>query len=135
MLLTLVFPDSLSNTPPRTAPLANEVFASENNSVRLLPTTGNPLHPISRDTALAFSVPLDDAPEFLAGIQELPSRGGLETDRTAEDGTSSEPMRWIMKAANTRGHAAKSSLGLSARSTWIGFVDLIKVRIGSAQAA
>lgn len=127
VLMTLVFPDSLANTPPRTAPLPHEVFASENGSVRLLPTTGNPLHSISRDTALAFSVYIDDAPSFLSGIQEIPIREQSETAETVHEGTASKPVRWIMKAANTREHPAKSSFAISAGSTWIGFVDLIKV--------
>ena len=127
MLMTLVFPDSLSNTFPRNAPLPNEVFANENDSVQLLPTTGNPLHPISQDTTLAFSVPRDEASVFLARIQELPVQAHSKNFGGNEADISAEPTRWIMKAANDNGHPVKSSFGVSASNAWVGFVDLVKV--------
>ena len=127
MLMTLVFPDSLSNTFPRNAPVAREVSIPSNSSVKTLPTTWNPLSPISQDTALAFAVPYDEAPGFLASIQELPNIaaaqeiGGKEAGDTPEDRRS-----WVMRAAKN-GHPSRGTLRHSAASAWIGFVDLIKV--------
>ena len=127
MLMTLVFPDSLSNTFPRNAPVAREVSIPSNSSVKTLPTTWNPLSPISQDTALAFAVPYDEAPGFLVSIQELPNIaaaqeiGGKDAGETPKDRRS-----WVMKAAKN-GHPSRGTLRHSAASAWIGFVDLIKV--------
>ena len=127
MLMTLVFPDSLSNTFPRNAPGAREVSIPSNSSVKTLPTTWNPLSPFSQDTALAFAVPYEEAPGFLASIQELPNIaaaqdiGGNDTGDKPEDSRS-----WVMKAAKN-GHPSRGRLRHSAANAWIGFVDLIKV--------
>ena len=127
MLMTLVFPDSLSNTFPRNAPAAREVSIPSNSSVKSLPSTWNPLSPISQDTALAFAVPYEEAPQFLASIQELRNKaasqesGGEDTEDMPEDRRS-----WVMKAAKN-GHPSRSTLRHSAASAWVGFVDLIKV--------
>ena len=127
MLMTLVFPDSLSNTFPRNAPVAREVSIPSNSSVKTLPTTWNPLSPISQDTALAFAVPYDEAPEFLASIQELPNIAATLEIGGKEDGDTPKDRRsWVMKAAKN-GHPSRGTLRHSAASAWIGFVDLIKV--------
>lgn len=127
MLMTLVFPDSLSNTFPRNAPVAREVSIPSNSSVKSLPTTWNPLSPISQDTALAFAVPYDEAPRFLASIQELPNiAAGQESDDKDAGGMLDGRRSWVMKAARN-GHPSRGTLRHSTASAWVGFVDLIKV--------
>ena len=127
MLMTLVFPDSLSNTFPRNAPLEREISIPSNSSVKTLPTTWNPLSPISQDTALAFAVPYDEAPGFLASIQELPNiAAAQEIDATDARDSPEGSRSWVMKAAKN-GHPSRGTLRLSAANAWIGFVDLIKV--------
>ena len=127
MLMTLVFPDSLSNTFPRNAPVAREVSIPSNSSVKALPTTWNPLSPISQDTALAFAVPYDEAPRFLASIQELPNKAAPQESGSEDAGDMLDDRRsWVMKAAKN-GHPSRGTLRHSATSAWVGFVDLIKV--------
>lgn len=125
--MTLVFPDSLSNTFPRTAPLAEEVFRPDNTSAEVLPSTWNPLSPISQDTALAFSVPFSEASDFLSSIQELPNKAALTGDIKVEDQVSQAANSWIMKAAKSERRHARGSLSDSASNAWTGFVDLLKV--------
>ncbi|KAG8533725.1 uncharacterized protein KY384_001466 [Bacidia gigantensis] len=125
LLMTLVFPDTRSNTYPRTAPSPQKVASAENVSVQLLPPTGNPLHPISQDTTLAFAVNRDDAAKLLNNIQELPTQGYISNHEDTLSETFTAPVRWIMNAANGDG-TSKASFGSTARNAWIGFVDLIK---------
>ena len=129
MLMTLVFPDSLSNTFPRNAPVAREVWIPSNSSVKTLPTTWNPLSPISQDTALAFAVPYDEAPGFLASVQELPNTAAAQETGDEDAGATPEDRRlWVMKAAKN-GHPSRGTLRHSAANAWIGFVDLVKVSL------
>ena len=128
MLLTLVFPDSLSNTFPRNAPLPQEVSIPSNSSAKYLPTTWNPLSPISQDTTLAFAVPDSEAPKFLASIQELPNIPGLQAlDADGIVEAAEKSRTWVMKAAKSGGQSSQGTLRLSAANAWTGFVDLIKV--------
>ena len=125
--MTLVFPDSLSNTFPRNTPVAREVSIPSNSSVKTLPTTWNPLSPISQDTALAFAVPYDEAPQFLASVQELPNIAAAQDSSGKDNGDMPDNRRsWVMKAAKN-GHPSRGTLRHSAASAWVGFVDLIKV--------
>lgn len=119
-LLTFVFPDSLAANSPQTAPLADTVPLPQNLSVTLLPTTSNPLAPISQDSALAFSVPYDQAPEFLAAAQELPNAAGS----TDDNDTVKEKKLWIMKAAKV--DETQSGLRHWAANAWTEFIDLLK---------
>lgn len=127
-LLTFVFPDSLSTNSRQTAPLSHTVPLPQNLSITTLPSTSNPLAPISQDSALAFSIPYDQAPEFLASAQEIPNVGTLETEQ-AREGLSAEPVKeqklWIMKAAKAPG-SSNGSVRLWASNAWSGFVDLLK---------
>jgi len=129
MVMTLVFPDSLSNTAPRTAPSANEIYISGNSSVKHLPTTWNPLSSISQDTTLAFAVSSDEAVDFVRSIQDLPNTddSSKESDRLDVEAPH-ELNKWVMKAAKHGRNSAQSTMRLSAQNTWTGFVDLIKVR-------
>ena len=130
MVMTLVFPDSLSNSSPRTAPLADQIHIPANSSVRSLPTTWNPLSPISQDTTLAFAVPYGEASDFLASVQEISHRPGLQGEEGAFDaGAMQGPNAWVVKAAKNGRHSAPATMGVSAAETWTSFVDLIKVRL------
>lgn len=127
MVMTLVFPDSLSNSSPRTAPLADQVSIPANSSVSTLPTTWNPLSPISQDTTLAFAVPANEASDFLATVQEIPHRPELQGEEGAYDGgPTQKPNAWVVKAAKMGRQSAQATIGVSAANTWTSFVDLIK---------
>ena len=128
MVVTLVFPDSLSISSPRTAPLANQVPIPANISARNLPTTWNPLAPISQDTTLAFAVPSNEASDFLASVQAIShSPNSQGEDDVYDDGLIPKPNVWVVKAAKSRRHSAQTTMGVSAANTWTSFVDLIKV--------
>ena len=120
-LMTLVFPKSLSNNSPQTAPLANAVPVPDNTSARSLPSTSNPFSPISQDTTLAFSVPFDEASAFLDGIHEIPEYTGLS--QVQHDGGR----KWVFKAARSGGNGSQNTLRNWATNAWTGFVDLLKV--------
>lgn len=129
IVMTLVFPDTLSNTAPRTAPSANEVLVIRNSSVKHLPTTWNPLSPISQDTTLAFAVPADEAVEFVRSIHELPNRGSPPEDGDRLKAEAPHKTKeWVMKAARNGLNPGQPTIRLSAKNTWTGFVDLIKVQ-------
>jgi hydroxymethylglutaryl-CoA reductase (NADPH) len=127
-LLTFVFPDSLAANSPQNAPLAETVPLPQNLSVSALPSTSNPLAPISQDSALAFEVPYSQAPEFLARSQELPNASPLPTDESSRHGFDAEILKeqkmWIMKAA--KADATRGSVRHWAANAWTEFVDLIK---------
>lgn len=120
-LMTLVFPKSLSNNSPQTAPLANAVPVPDNTSARSLPSTSNPFSPISQDTTLAFSVPFDEASAFLDGIHEIPEYTGLS--QVQHEGGR----KWVFKAARSGGNGSQNTLRNWATNAWTGFVDLLKV--------
>lgn len=125
--MTLVFPDSLSNTYPKKAPSAQDVYVNENGKAQSIPSTGNPLSPISQDTALAFSVPYDEAPGFLTDIQELPNAERLIMPSVPNKTAGQALKGWVMKAARNNGRPTRTSFRTSARNAWTGFVDLLKV--------
>ena len=123
-MLTLVFPDSLSNKFPRNAPLAKEVLMPDQTSAHSLPSTSNPLYPISQDSNLAFSVPFDEASTFLREVQELPNEAMFPTER----GTDVQRTKsWVMKASNPRGNPSHTTIRKWGSSAWTSFVDLVKV--------
>ena len=126
MVVTLVFPDSLSNTSPWNAPSLEEVAISTNSSIKHLPSTWNPLSPISQDTTLAFAVPSTETAGFLSSIQELPN---TEKSDNGDYSTVSilEAEKWVMRGAKNGSDSVPSTMRLSAKNTWSGFVDLIKV--------
>ena len=128
MVMTLVFPDSLSSSSPRTAPLPNHITIPANSSVSNLPTTWNPLSPFSQDTTLAFAVPSDEASDFLASIQEISHRSDLRGEGRAYEGRpTQERNAWVVKPAKNGRHSAHATMGVSLANTWTSFVDLIKV--------
>lgn len=128
-LLTFVFPDSLAANSPQTAPLSEAIPLPQNLSVTALPPTSNPLAPISQDSALAFSVPYIQAPEFLAKAQELPNASTVPNSESARHGHEAEPLKeqkiWIMKAAKADA-LSTGSMRHWATNAWTEFVDLLK---------
>ncbi|KAI4165968.1 MAG: hypothetical protein LQ342_000399 [Letrouitia transgressa] len=123
-LATLVFPDTRSNTYPRTAPLADDVPLPNNSTARSLPPTSNPLSPISQDTTLAFSMAFDEAPRFLSAIQEIPSEAMFKGDPQSE--IRGQPRSWVMKAARGNGTRSQTTVRSWASNGWTNFLDLLK---------
>ena len=119
-LLTLVFPNSLSDNSPCTAPLVNAVPILSNSSAEPLPSTSNRFSPISQDTTMAFSVRWDEVFTFLNGLQQIPEYKEL--------GEAYDGRIWVMKANRSSGNASQSALRNWATNAWIEFVDLLKVR-------
>ena len=128
MVMTLVFPDTLSNMSPRTAPLGTEVLKSNHSSIEQLPTTWNALSPISQDTTLAFAVPSAEASEFLSSIQELPNISTLGKEKRSPEALGHETKSWVMRTAQRSKQPVQGTIRRAAVDFWTGFVDLIKVR-------
>lgn len=81
---------------------------------------------MSQHDTLAFSLPSEEAPRFLAAIREIPASGEIvDADNETLDDIP-EQKRWIMKAAK---NADKPfTLQNWAYDSWTAFVDLLKVR-------
>jgi hydroxymethylglutaryl-CoA reductase (NADPH) len=119
-LLTLVFPESTSDAP-QTAPLVQSVPFPENLSITAVPSTSNAFTAYSQDSALAFSVPYDQASQFLTAAQEIPNDIPAQETRETEHGK--EKKMWIMKAARVQG---SPSIVRWLHNAWIEFIDLLK---------
>jgi hydroxymethylglutaryl-CoA reductase (NADPH) len=128
-LLTFVFPDSLSTNSPQTAPLAHTVPLPHNLSITALPSTSNALTPLSQDSALAFCLPYEQAPEFLTSAQEIPNIMTAPQGEKARAGMEAELVQeqkmWIMKAAKAH-DGSRNRIRQWISDSWTGFVDLIK---------
>jgi hydroxymethylglutaryl-CoA reductase (NADPH) len=118
-LLSLVFPETLSDDSPSTAPSPNAIPAPHNLSVTSLPSTENPLTAYSQDTMLAYALPYKQAPEFIAAAQEIPNEDAKET--VTRHGR--EKKMWIMRAARVN---SRSSIVQWASNAWSEFLDLLK---------
>ncbi|RFU25379.1 hypothetical protein B7463_g10949, partial [Scytalidium lignicola] len=123
-LLTFVFPDSMGTNSAQTAPLAHNLPLPGNLSVRALPSTSNPLSPISHDSGLAFALPYNEAPEFLVQAQELPNTPGQTAHDRQDADTAPEQKMWIMKAAKVDEH--EGGLKGWVINAWTEFLDLLK---------
>ncbi|KAL0256557.1 3-hydroxy-3-methylglutaryl-coenzyme A (HMG-CoA) reductase isozyme [Diplodia seriata] len=123
-LLTLLFPESTPANAPQTAPLGNAVPIPRNSSAELLPSSSSAFSQISHDTSLAFSIPYDEASEFLAAMQELPAPAGASDAQKADDG-SVEEKKWIMKAVKNA-NSSPTDLRRWAIESWTSFLDLLK---------
>ncbi|KAB5578734.1 3-hydroxy-3-methylglutaryl-CoA reductase [Coniochaeta sp. 2T2.1] len=119
-LVTLVFPES-STDAPKTAPLVQSVPFPENLSITALPPTSNTFTTYSQDSALAFSVPYDQASQFLTAAQEIPNDIPAQETRETEQGQ--EKKMWIMKAARVQ---SNPSIIHWIHNAWIEFIDLLK---------
>ncbi|KAL2021617.1 hypothetical protein VTK56DRAFT_6970 [Thermocarpiscus australiensis] len=120
-ILTLVFPDSQSADASRAPPLVKAVPTPQNLSIRPLPPTSNSFTTYSQDSALAFSIPYSQAPEFLSVAQEIPN--DIPSPETMETEHGREKKMWIMKAARAQ---TRSSIARWVRNAWIEFIDLLK---------
>lgn len=119
-LLTLVFPESLDDAP-KTAPLQHTVPIPENLTITPLPSTSNSLTAYSQDSALAFSLPYVQAPEFLAAAQEIPN--DIPGQEIRESSHGREKKMWIMKAARVH---TRSSVVRWIQNAWMEFLDTLK---------
>jgi hydroxymethylglutaryl-CoA reductase (NADPH) len=120
-LLTLVFPETMSTDTSRAPPVVTTVPIPENISITSLPSTSNSFTTYSQDSALAFSVPYSQAPDFLAIAQEIPNDISSQETRETEHGR--EKKMWIMKAVRVQ---TRSSLVRWAQNAWVEFLDLLK---------
>lgn len=96
-----------------------------------LPSTSNPLYPISQDSTLTFSVRFNQVSAFLREVEELP-HDTIAPDQQSRDVQSTRP--WAMKAAKSGGKTSEKSIRGWGTNAWTSFVDLLKVRslLGSA---
>lgn len=120
-LLTFVFPESLSDDAPRTAPPLKTIPVPQNLSIRHLPSTSNSLTTYSQETSVALGVPFSQARDFLAAAQEIPNESSSEEERETSNGK--EDKLWIMKAARVN---PRSSIARWASNAWLDFIDLLK---------
>ncbi|PNP54592.1 hypothetical protein THARTR1_05149 [Trichoderma harzianum] len=118
-LLTLVFPEIVSTNAVVAAPHSHAVPTPSNLSITTLPATINSFAAYARDSVLAYSVPYEQAPEFIAAAQEIP----LENAQETETQHGREKKMWIMKAAKVD---AGNNLVLWVRNSWSKFLDLLK---------
>lgn len=118
-LLTLVFPEIVSTGAVVAAPHSHAVPTPSNLSITTLPATINSFAAYARDSVLAYSVPYEQAPEFIAAAQEIP----LENAQEIETQHGREKKMWIMKAAKVD---AGNNLVLWVRDSWSKFIDLLK---------
>ncbi|KAI9788129.1 MAG: 3-hydroxy-3-methylglutaryl-coenzyme A (HMG-CoA) reductase isozyme, partial [Candelina submexicana] len=128
-LLTLVFPNSLSVHSPQSAPDAQSIPLRPDSSHKQLPSTSNLLSPISQDTSLAFSLPYEEASDFLTSVREISGQADIarhSRDRRLRTADVDEEKRWIMKAAKGTGNGSQRSFRKWAVNAWTEFVDLLK---------
>ncbi|KKO98129.1 3-hydroxy-3-methylglutaryl-coenzyme A reductase [Trichoderma harzianum] len=118
-LLTLVFPEIVSTGAVVAAPHSHAVPTPSNLSITTLPATINSFAAYARDSVLAYSVPYEQAPEFIAAAQEIP----LENAQETETQHGREKKMWIMKAAKVD---VGNNLVLWVRDSWSKFLDLLK---------
>lgn len=118
-LLTLVFPEIVSEDASTSAPASHAVPSPQNLSVTALPATINSFAAYAGDSVLAYSVPYEQAPGFIAAVQEIP----LENAQETETQHGREKKMWIMKAAKVD---AGPNLVLWVRNAWSTFIDLLK---------
>lgn len=124
VLATLVFPDFSVNHFHRAAPTANHIPVGKTSSIRALSTTRNLLSSTSQDAYLAFSVPFDEAMDFLDSVQELPTAGDFSSDLTKDVQRTAS---WVMTAAKKAPTPPQKTLRWWASNAWAGFVDLLMV--------
>lgn len=90
----------------------------------LLPSTSNPLQPISQDRTLTLSVRFDQVSAFLHEVEELP-HDAIAPDQQSRDVQRTKP--WLMKAAKSGGKTSEKSIRGWGANAWTSFVDLLKV--------
>lgn len=125
VLATLVFPDSKSNHFQRTAPTVNHIPVGKTNSVRALSSTRDSVSSNSQDAHLAFSVPFNEALNFLNSVQELPTAGDFSSDLTDDVQRTAS---WVMMVAKRSNKHQQNTLRWWAFNAWTNFMDLLTVR-------
>ncbi|KAI9659018.1 MAG: 3-hydroxy-3-methylglutaryl-coenzyme A (HMG-CoA) reductase isozyme [Bathelium mastoideum] len=78
---------------------------------------------MEEDTTLAFSVPYNQAPEFLDAVREIPLPV-MDTEEV-DDAPAAEQKRWIMKAAKPT-NSSRKGVHNWALNAWTSFLDLLK---------
>lgn len=124
VLATLVFPDSQLNHFQRAAPTVSHIKAGKTKFVRAVSSTSDSLSSTSQDTSLAFSIPFDQAFDFLNSIQELPSAGELSSDLPEDVQRTAS---WVMTPAKNGIKPQQNTLRWWAFNAWTNFVDLLMV--------
>ncbi|PVH98816.1 3-hydroxy-3-methylglutaryl-coenzyme A reductase [Periconia macrospinosa] len=118
-LITLVFPDSSAiNSAPSQHVVPGNVSAS------LLPSSSSSFSTMSSDTSLAYSVPYDEAADFLATVQEMAAPSEASEPHQFGKQKTHEEKKWIMKAAKSA--TRPTGIDSWARESWTSFVDLLK---------
>ncbi|PYH92464.1 3-hydroxy-3-methylglutaryl-coenzyme A reductase [Aspergillus ellipticus CBS 707.79] len=116
-LATFIFPDSMSKSVS-TAPLADGVPIPANTSAQRVPHTPNLFSPFSHDSSLVFTLPVEQVPQFLKAVQEIPE--------PSVDEDEGEQKKWIMRAARGPAYGSSGALKLWLADAWGSFVDLVK---------
>ena len=124
VLATLVFRDSRSERFQRAAPTVNHIPIGKTKSVRAVSATRDSISSTSQDTSLAFSIPFDQAFDFLDSVQELPTAGELSSN-VPED--VQRTASWVMIPARNGNKSQQNTLRWWAFNAWTNFVDLVKV--------
>ena len=98
-------------------------------SVEVLPSSKNLLSPISHESTLAFSVPHDQASEFVSSVQELVANRDPNEDlnNDTDDSGHHEQKRWIMGLVKGDISSGHHGFRKRAQAAWTAFVDLLKV--------
>ncbi|KAI9757788.1 MAG: 3-hydroxy-3-methylglutaryl-coenzyme A (HMG-CoA) reductase isozyme [Chaenotheca gracillima] len=137
-LLTFIFPDSSANSPnnasPDSVPVpvgsgAKQLPSSPNvlsPISRLLPTSASTLIPSSDDSTLAYSVPFEEAPDFLSSLQQLPCAEQTTNDEESETDDGLEKKHWIMKAAKVHNRVSRGTFRRWVSSAWADFLHVLK---------
>lgn len=118
-LITFVFPETTSSESSTKPPKSNAVPIPANLSVNSLPATENSFTTYAHDSILAYSIPYNQAREFVGAAQEIPQVDG-ETIITRH---GREQKTWIMKAAKVN---TRNSIVEWFKNAWTGFLDLLK---------
>lgn len=106
-------------------PQQSAVSSVANGTSKSLPSSKNLLSPISQETTLAYSIPLDHAGDFISSLHEFTvddDDNEMENDLIQ----TSRDLRWIMSATR-EGNGSQRTFRRRVSDAWIAFVDLLKV--------
>ncbi|KAI5367210.1 putative Sterol-sensing domain, hydroxymethylglutaryl-CoA reductase, class I/II [Septoria linicola] len=122
-LVTLEFLDAGSNSPNAVPPPQD--FDVEGVDLNIVPSSENILSGLSKDSSLAFSLPLEQAAPFLEHSREIASEGGWGVNPDAPNDDEGEQKKWLMTISKT---PAASGGGMVewAQNSWNAFLDLLK---------
>jgi hydroxymethylglutaryl-CoA reductase (NADPH) len=114
-----VFPESSTiNSAP------SQYAVPSNVSAELLPSSSSSFSTLSHDTSLAFSIPYNEASDFLMAMQEISApEDAAEIQGSDKEGTR-EAKKWMMRAS--KHGSAPGGVRNWLRESWTSFVDLLK---------